>query len=318
MFGRVKHDVTDCDMDEDYFGSTTWTGGVSGVRVELPPPFRGDGEKPFATWVKQFEAAVRAQTRGTRSGSYTAALGTLLPTRLDGAAFLLWDTLPPDVQCDYERVKERLKDAFGQKQFLLYFQTCIAARPRQPNESLEVYGADISRLVAEAFPDYDSAARNGETFRRFLAGLEPALQAKCHEQGATDVEEALIIAGHCERARQALRASTPGLPYSNPHPAVVAALNPASPSVLDCNANAAEKLIHVVERLTSRMDNLQTEVRDLRARACETEFGGHGSPFPGARQQSPGECREQRVPVTVLVAGLDAGPPPRTSGRTTA
>lgn len=75
MFGGVKRDVTDCDMDDDYCGSTTWT---DGVRVELPPPFRGDGEKPFATWVKQFEAAVRAQPRGFRSRSYTATLGTLL------------------------------------------------------------------------------------------------------------------------------------------------------------------------------------------------------------------------------------------------
>lgn len=205
MFGGLKRDVTDNDMDEDYFGGTTWT---SGVRVELPPPFRGDGEKPFAMWVKQFEAALRAQTRGTRSRSYTAALVNLLPTRLDGAAFLLWDTLPPDVQCDYERVK-KLKDAFGRKQFLLYFQTCISAWPRQSNESLEVYAADVSRLMAEAFPDYDGAARNGETFRRLLAGLDPALQAKCHEQGATDVEEALTIAGRCEWARQALRASAP-------------------------------------------------------------------------------------------------------------
>ena len=177
MFGGIKRNVADCDMDEDYFGSTaTWTGGV---RVELLSPFCGDGEKPFVTWVKQFEAAVRAQTRGTRSGSYTAALVNLLPTRLDGAAFLLWDTLPPDVQCDFERVKERLKDAFGQKQFLLYFQMCISAQPRQLNESLEVYAADVSRLVAEAFPDYGRAARNGETFRRFLAGHDPALQAKC-------------------------------------------------------------------------------------------------------------------------------------------
>ena len=57
------------------------------MRVELPPPFRGDGEKPFATWVKHFEAAVRAQTRGTRSGSYIAGLVNLLPTRLDVVAF---------------------------------------------------------------------------------------------------------------------------------------------------------------------------------------------------------------------------------------
>lgn len=120
-------------------------------------------------------------------------------------------------------------------------------RPCQPNKNLEVYAANVSRLVAEAFSDYDRAASNGETFRRFLAGLYPTFQAKCHEQGATDVEEALIIAGCCERARQALRASTPELPYSNRHPAVVAALNPAPPSIVDCNVNATEKLVHAME-----------------------------------------------------------------------
>lgn len=151
--------------------------------MELSLPFRGDGGTPFATWVKQFKATDCAQMRGTRSRSYTATLVNLLPTRLDSAAFLLWDTLLPDVQYDYKRVKEKLKDTFGQKQFLLYFQTCISARPHQPNESLEVYAADVSRLVAEAFPDYDRAARNGETFRCFLAGLDLAFQAKWHGTG---------------------------------------------------------------------------------------------------------------------------------------
>ena len=59
--------------------------------MELPPPFRGDSEKPFAMWVKKFEAVVCPKMRGTRSGSYTAASVTLLPMKLNGATFLLWD-----------------------------------------------------------------------------------------------------------------------------------------------------------------------------------------------------------------------------------
>lgn len=274
----------DFDMDKDCFGRTsTWTGGV---RVELPPLFRGDGERPFSTWIKQFEAAVGAQARGSGSGSYAAALLNLLPTRLDGPAFLLWDSLTPGIKYDYASVKEKLQEAFGQKQFILYFQTCVAARPRQPNESLEIYAADISRLVAEAFPEYDKAARGGETFRRFLAGLDPALQAKCHEQGATDMEEALTVASRCERARQTLRANTPGSNYSSPHPATVATLNFSSPSPTNCKADTAQELIRVIERLTSRMDNLQSEVRELRSE--------RGSPFSGGRQRSPGERVTQR------------------------
>uniref|UniRef100_A0AAV2L6D5 Uncharacterized protein n=1 Tax=Knipowitschia caucasica TaxID=637954 RepID=A0AAV2L6D5_KNICA len=77
-----------------------WTQGVCNVRVDLPAAFCGDGRKLFATWIKQFEAAVRAQTRGD-GRSYAASLSALLPTRLDGAAFLLWDSLPSSVQCDF-------------------------------------------------------------------------------------------------------------------------------------------------------------------------------------------------------------------------
>ena len=269
---------------------------VNNFRVELPPPFRGDGQRPFATWIKQFEAAVRAQTRGASTAVYMDTLSNILPTRLDGAAFLLWDSLPGSVQLDYERVKEKLKDAFGMKQYLLFFQTCVNARPRQENESLEVYAADISRLVAEAFPDYDWAAQNGEKFRRFLAGLDPALQAKCHEQGATDMDEALIIASRCERARQSVLGAgiAPASPYKLPNPAVVANLGSPPPAVMDCNANAAEKLVHAVERLTLKVDSLQSEVRELKTRGPRPEEGRRGSMAREDWRQDTGERGGQR------------------------
>uniref|UniRef100_A0AAV2J093 Retrotransposon gag domain-containing protein n=1 Tax=Knipowitschia caucasica TaxID=637954 RepID=A0AAV2J093_KNICA len=263
-----------------------WTQGVCNIRVDLPAAFCGDGRKLFATWIKQFEAAVRAQTRGD-GRSYAASLTALLPTRLDGAAFLLWDSLPSSVQCDFERVKEKLNEAFGQKQFLLYFQTCVSARPRGASESLELYAADLSRLVAEAFPEYDKMAQNGEKFRRFLAGLDPGLRAKCHEQGATDLEEALMIAGRCERARMALGVGLQSGPGSHPAPATVASLSAAEGTALG-TSGVTGKLLGAVERLTDRMDKLQMEVVNLRAQRsdhtprtsqgfpCACECGGFG------------------------------------------
>lgn len=128
-----------------------------------------------------------------------------------------------------------------------------------------MYAADISRLVAEAFPDYDQAARNGERFRYFLAGLDPALQAKCYEQGATDMEEALTIASRCEQARQAMRASAPGLSYTSPHPSVVATLNSSPTGVVDCNVTAIEKLIHAVFHSCREQRN-----------GCRCDCGGSG------------------------------------------
>lgn len=68
------------------------------------------------------------------------------------------------------------------------------------------------------------------------------------------MEEALIIADHCEQARQALRASSLGATYSSPHPAVVATLNSPPTTVVDCNTDTTEKLILVMERLTLKMN----------------------------------------------------------------
>ena len=39
--------------------------------------------------------------------------------------------------------------------------------------------------MLEAFPDYGDATIAMERFRRFVAGLDPTLGAKCHEHGAT-------------------------------------------------------------------------------------------------------------------------------------
>ena len=174
------------------------------VKIELPPLFVGAANENFSSWSRQYEVAVRALVAGTGS-DYEYELARILPTRLSKAAFLLWDSLPAVVQADYSSVKGKLQEAFGQRHFLDCFRANLAARRRAPGESLDVYAADIGKLVQEAFPNYGDAAQREEKFRRFLAGLDPCLRAKCQEQGATDLDEALIIAGRCDIAREILK-----------------------------------------------------------------------------------------------------------------
>lgn len=186
-------------------------------RVELPPYFHGDGKdkESFSLWKTRLELTVKACAEGQQLD-----IATILPTRLSGDALAYWLSLPPDVQQDYEKCAAKLNEVFGRKKFLLHFQTFVNARQRLPKEPLEVYAAEITRLVIEAFPEYGKPAIAMERFRRFVAGLDPILQSKCHEHGAATLEDALAVACKWERAQEALKLLPP--------PVIAPALTPSA------------------------------------------------------------------------------------------
>ena len=97
---------------------------------------------------------------------------------------------------------------FGRTRYLQTFKSCITARKRLVNEPLEVYAAAIITMVEEAFPKYDAEAKEGEAFRRFIAGIDLKLQTKIHEMGGTTLTEALNIALRVERASQQVPSTT--------------------------------------------------------------------------------------------------------------
>ncbi|KAI3376856.1 hypothetical protein L3Q82_000102 [Scortum barcoo] len=59
------------------------------------------------------------------------------------------------------------------------------------------------RLVEEAFPTYGQNAKEGEKFRRFIAGIEPYLHLRCHEHGVKTLDSALQFALQIETAHHA-------------------------------------------------------------------------------------------------------------------
>lgn len=224
------------------------------LKIELPPVFKGDGTEFFTNWSRRFEVAVRAFH--SPGADVEGVLAAVLPTRLADAAFLYWDTLPPATQDNYALVKKHLLDVFGPKHTLPFFQTYVNARPRRQGESLEVYCADITRLVMEAFPDYDTNAIAGEKFRRFVAGVDQALQTKIHEMGATTMEAALQVASRCERARIALQLNSKSPPpptASTPEKVAMVRSQPTE-----------DRLLQAVEQLTLTVSSLKSDVQQLR------------------------------------------------------
>ncbi len=132
----------------------------------------------------------------------------------------------------------------------------LSACPRAPGESLDVYTADISQLVHEAFPGYVDIAQREEKFRRFLAGLDPTLQAKCHEQGATDLEEALVIADRCEMARETLK-----MDYVNTQARHTSPGGGATAMVHSISDGGG--LYRAIQRLTEDMKEMRLEMKRM-------------------------------------------------------
>ncbi|XP_034563707.1 uncharacterized protein LOC117829958 isoform X2 [Notolabrus celidotus] len=174
------------------------------------------------------------------------------------------------------------------------FESYINARTRLPGEALPVFAAEISRLVEEAFPTYGQNAKDGEKFRRFIAGIEPYLQLRCHEQGLTSLDAALKFAIQIETAHQASRvfssqntvqyvSQAPVLP--NVPGAAPAHFSTSSPS-LSVNSATSEDLRNMqktLETLSERVEQLHLQVQRQHkdARHSSSDYWSHRrSPSP--------------------------------------
>lgn len=109
--------------------------------------------------------------------------------------FWLWDSLPHAVQLDSAAMNLVWRVTIHGS-----LQGWLISLFSGPGESLEMYAPEISWLVSKAFPEYCDNALREEKHCCFVAGLDPMLEAQYKAQGATDLEEAVLIAGHCDNA----------------------------------------------------------------------------------------------------------------------
>ena len=93
-------------------------------RINLPPPFSGEGPELFHSCIQRFEVALAVSPKQLDEAK-------LLPAKLSGLAFSYWQTFPPDVKNYYAKV---LYTVFNRQPFIATFQTYLNARPRKPNE----------------------------------------------------------------------------------------------------------------------------------------------------------------------------------------
>ncbi|XP_041470327.1 pre-mRNA-splicing factor 38A-like [Lytechinus variegatus] len=138
-------------------------------------------------------------------------------------------------------------------------------------------------MVEEAFPSYDQEAKEGECFRRFIAGLNTQLQVKIHELGGMTLNDALQIALRVERAQQTEKTQQVSL---NPTPSPVAATS-LDPLYL--------KLIQRLDNIEKKMDglSLSPSLHDTHHRQADRHRSPSPPPYPhqSSRYRSPSPRR---------------------------
>ena len=209
-----------------------------------------------------------------------AVMATELPTRLPPELFIVWDNLPSATRRSFAATKRELQDTFGRTDIIASFQAFTNSRSRKPNEAMEVYAADVCRLVKEAFPDFEPNAAEYMKLISFLAGLDQELQIKCHERGVKTFKEAFDIATQAERARQAAKLMPPTTPHTNSCGATTLSVNTISDSTAP--------LHKVVQDFTDTVRHLSKDLTDLKLTLnAQTLTSRHNAYSPNRHQRSP-------------------------------
>ena len=163
---------------------------VSGaLKIYLPPAFKGDGTESFTSWSRRFEVAVQAVS--SPDADISTVMASVLPTRLADAAFLYWNSLPAATQSDYDSAKDKLKDFFGPKYSLPFFQTTGNARPRKHGESLDVYSADITQIKSNQFYLYSPKSQITNLPRGALQSVQDTTPSVLDSATLTSAKEKL-------------------------------------------------------------------------------------------------------------------------------
>ena len=111
---------------------------MADMDLRLIPEFDGGPSAPVSEWLEKLELVCRL--RGITK------LQEVIPLRLTGGAFAVYQQLSEIDKADVAKIKRALLSAFAQDSFVAYEQ--FVSRRLKPDEAADVYLADLRRLAA--------------------------------------------------------------------------------------------------------------------------------------------------------------------------
>ena len=156
------------------------------TELRLIPEFDGGPSQPVAEWLDKVELI--SELRGLKN------LHSIVPLRLTGGAFAVYQQLSTEERNSYDSLKQALISAFAVDRFCAYEQ--FITRKLRNGEAVDVYLADLRRLARlfGGMPDASLACA-------FVAGL-PEQARRALRAGSR--MEAMTISQLLARARAVL------------------------------------------------------------------------------------------------------------------
>jgi hypothetical protein len=157
--------------------------GTDSTILRLIPEFDGSAGTPIAEWLEKVELV--CSLRGV------TGLHNIIPLRLTGGAFAVYQQLSAEEKKDAAHVMEALTVAFGTDAFSAY--ETFAARRIEPGETVDVFLAALKKL-AKSF----GGVPNKTLSCAFVAGLPDSVR---HTLRAASRMESMTLEQILSRAR---------------------------------------------------------------------------------------------------------------------
>ena len=149
--------------------------------ISIPKTFSsGDVDE----WFCRFEIC------STANEWNAATKATKLPTLLEGEALAVWLELSVEDKEDYTKAKKAIKSKLLPPAFSALDR--FNRRFMLPGETLNLYVHELKRLLQQAMPDLQGAAKEQLLLHQFLTGLPPAVSRQLRSTGETTELEATV------------------------------------------------------------------------------------------------------------------------------
>lgn len=204
-----------------------------------PSKFYGDVGEDFENWIKTFERIGRANRWGPDRKV------ELLPAYLRGRAADFYEDLDQDIQEDFDRLVDRMKERFCPKELQRMYYTELFQRKQLPRENVEDYGSSILKLARRAHGGVSLDEHDRLVMEHFLQGLRPELRRYVMMADPQSFEQAFRIAKREECNEQLITSSQP------------------EPSKVNVVASEMKILMDSFEKMTGKLDKIAEKLDGL-------------------------------------------------------